>query len=433
METKNLDTRLKLIQQADMRGKVVLVRVDHNVVKKGTIKDPYRIDVTLKTLYAIAEKGGRPILMTHVGRPRDKKTGEIACRKEESVQPIIQYLKEKLPVEIVLPDFTVDTKRGITQLESSISSKIEDLKKGKTGMIYLPNIRWFEGEQASGPERESHVQRLAGLGDIFVNDAFSSWRAHGSTYDIAKKLPSYAGFQIQDELLNIHRVLNPQRPFVAVIAGAKYDTKIGPLKELYKRADHVILGGLIYNVYMAAKYQVNISGVSDEEKNEASELVELDFREKKILEMPYLVESDRITEKVEGHYRTIDTGSMKKNETFDFVLDVDPRSFKQDNIIEVIGSAKTIFVNAVVGLTPPFFEGTQALYQRIASNRQAHKLFGGGDTLQELRNLCPGIYLAGMDDPDCYYFTGGGSVLTTLEQGSPYNLKPIEALMERCK
>jgi len=424
METGNLDPRLRLIQKAPMKGKVVLVRVDHNVVKKGRIKDPYRIDVTFKTLYAIAENGGHPILMTHVGRPRDKKTGRIECREEESVQPIIQYLNEKLPTKIFVPDFPIDPQWGITQLDDSIRPNIEDLKKGKIGMIYLPNIRWFQGEQASGAKRESFVRWLAGSGDLYVNNAFSSWRAHGSTYDITRHLPSYAGFQLQRELLNIHGVLNPKRPFVAVIAGAKYDTKIGPLKTLYKMADHIILGGLIYNVYLAAKYKLRISGVSEEEKNEAMELVELDGRDKKILEMPFLVESETLEEKAEGHYRTVDTGSMQGGEKFNYLLDIDPQSLEMDRLVEIIRSAKTIFVNAVMGLTPPFFEGTQALYRLIASNGDAIKLFAGGDTLQELRNLCPQIYLAGMDAADYYYFTGGGRSLCHNVIASPRRARP---------
>jgi phosphoglycerate kinase len=271
---------------------------------------------------------------------------------------------------------------------------------------------------------------LAGLGDLFINEAFSSWRAHGSTYDIARRLPSYAGFRLQEELLNVHKVLDPQKPFVAVVGGAKYDTKIGPIKALHKRTDHIILGGLIYNVYLSAKYGVNISGVSEEERIEARELVDLDGRQKKILEIPYLVESETMEGKVEGLHRTIHVESMKEGDNYDYLLDMDTQSLEMDRTAEIIRSAKTIFVNAVMGLTPPFFEGTQALYGLIASNQDAMKLFAGGDTLQELRNLCPDIYQAGMDAPDFYYFTGGGSVLTTLEQGSPYDLKPIKALMD---
>jgi phosphoglycerate kinase len=405
--------------------------VDHNVVKKGRIKDPYRIDVSLKTLRAIMEGGGYPILMTHIGRPRDKKTGQIECREGESVKPIVSYLEKKLLNKIAVPDFPIDPRWGITQLNDAMKSPIEDLKKGKTGMIYLPNIRWFQGEQGSGDERERFAGWLAGLGDLYVNDAFSAWRAHVSTYDITRHLPSYAGFQLQEELLNIHKVLGPKRPFVGVIGGAKYDTKIGPIQALLKRTDHVLLGGLIYNVYLAAKYGVNISGVAEEERIQARELVNLDAVQQKIVEITGLVESETLEGKFEGRYRTVHVEGMKEGDRFNYLLDIDPQSLQMERIVEIIRSAKTIFVNAVMGLTPPFSQGTQALYELIASNRDAMKLFAGGDTLQELRDLCPEIYEAGMEAPDFYYFTGGGSVLTTLEQGNPYELKPIKALMDK--
>ncbi|MGD9040849.1 MAG: phosphoglycerate kinase, partial [Desulfobacteraceae bacterium] len=417
-------------QKAEMKGKAVLIRVDHNVVKKGRIKDPYRIDVSLKTIRAIMEGGGYPILMTHIGRPRDKKTGQIECREGESVQPIISYLEEKLLNKIVVPDFPIDPQWGITQLDDVMKSPIQDLKKGKTGMVYLPNIRWFQGEQGSGDERERFASWLAGLGDLYVNDAFSAWRAHVSTYDITRHLSSFAGLQLQEELLNIHKVLDPKRPFLGVIGGAKYDTKIGPIQALLKRTEHLLLGGLIYNVYLSAKYGVDISGVTEEERVQARDLVHLDAEQQKIVEITGLVESETMEGKFEGRCGTVHVEGMKKGDKFNYLLDIDPQSLQTDRIVEIIRSAKTIFVNAVMGLTPPFFQGTQALYELIASNGDAMKLFAGGDTLQELRNLCPEIYEAGMEGSDFYYFTGGGSVLTTLEQGNPYELKPIKALME---
>lgn len=430
MENKELDSRLRLFQQADMKGKVVLVRVDHNVVKNGIIKDPYRIESTLGTLYAIAEKGGRAILMTHVGRPRDKKSGKITCREGESVRPIAQYLEEKLPIKIHVQEFPVDSENGIMHLDETIESSIEDLKRGRIGLVYLPNSRWFRGEQAEGPERDVFARELAAVADLYVNDAFGSYRAHVSTYDVAKLLPAYAGALLQKELKNLHRVLDPKRPFIAVIAGAKYDTKIGPLKALYNKVDNLILGGLMYNTFLSAKYGVKIAGVSKEDRALAMELVELDRKESKILELPYLVESDTTEGKSEGQYRTVKIDDFKEGKTFKYLLDIDPRSLEEPNVKDAINSAKTIFVNAVMGLMPSFFQGSQALYRLIANNGPALKLFGGGDTLQELKNLCPGIYMAGLDAPETYYFTGGGSVLAAIEQGSPYGLKPVEALME---
>jgi len=430
MKTENLDPRMRLIQDADMKGKVVLVRVDHNVVKKGKIKDPYRIDATLKTLYAIAEKGGRPILMTHVGRPKDKKTGAIVCREDESVKPIVQYLEQKLPIKIHIPELPVDPEKGILHLEESVKNVISQLKSGKIGMIYLPNTRWFQGEQSKGPERDCFVRELAGLADLFVNDAFGSWQAHASTYDIAKKLPSYAGTLLQKEILNLSRVLNPTKPFIGIIAGAKYDTKIGPIKALYDRVDHLILGGLLYNTFLSSKYGLDIDGVSKEDVALARDLVEMDNKEKKILEMPKLVESGTIEGRMEGQYKIFNIEDCKQGEHFGYLLDIHPTSLEEERVKDVIQSAKTIFVNAVMGLMPHFFEGSQTLYNLIASNQSALKLFGGGDTLQELKNLCPGIYMSGLDDPNTYYFTGGGSVLAAIEQGTPYQLKPIEALMD---
>jgi phosphoglycerate kinase len=429
METANLDPRLPLLQEADIRGKRVLVRVDHNVVKKGEIKDPYRIDVTFPTLYTILEKGGRPVLMTHIGRPKDKKTGKIKCSEDESVGPIVRYLGKKLGIKIHVPDFPIDPSKGIVNL-LPINKSLEDLKQNKIGMVYLPNTRWFQGEEAKGTEKDSFTRWLASLADIFVNDAFGSWQAHASTYDIAKSLPSSAGLLLQKEIAHLKDVLEPKRPYLAVIGGAKYDTKIGPLKALYDKADHLVLGGVLYNTYISAKYSATIEGVAEEDRRLAMDLVSMDEKEKKIIQVPQLVESDVEGSKEEGKYRTIRVDDLKEKKKSQYLLDVDPASIQQKELKEAILSARTIFVNAVMGLMPHFFEGSQALYRLVMSNSTAIKLFGGGDTLQELRNLCPGDYLTGLDDPLTYYFTGGGSILTAIEKGSPYKLKPVEALME---
>jgi len=365
-----------------------------------------------------------------VGRPKDKKTGNIICREGESVKPIVRYLEQKLPVKIHIQEFPIDPDRGIISMDESIGSAVEDLREGKIGMIYLPNSRWFQGEQSEGPEREILAEELSSLADLYVNDAFGSWRAHASTYDIAAKLPSFAGILLQKELMNLHRALEPERPFVAIVAGAKYDTKIGPLKALYNRVDHLILGGLMYNTFLSTKYGVDIAGVSDEDRALAIELVELDREKNRILEMPYLVESESIEERIEGQYRTIGIDKLKEGGDVKYILDIGPESIQDKKVVDAISTARTIFVNAVMGLMPLFFEGSRALYQLITSNASATKLFAGGDTLQELRNLCPGVYMAGLDDPLTYYFTGGGSVLAAIEQGTPYHLKPVEMLME---
>ena len=430
MRLNNLNKNLPLIQEADLNGKVVLVRFDHNVVKKGIVRDPFRIDQTLGTLYYIVERGGRPILMTHVGRPKDKKTGKIICSLNDSVEPVVEYLNRKLHTNLYIPKFDIDSENGITGMGDSLKPAIEDLKNRKISGIYLPNTRWFRSEEDKGVFRDSFAVQLANFADIYVNDAFGSWQPHVSTYDVTKHIPSYAGFLMQKEIENLSRVIEPERPFLAVIAGAKYDTKIGPLYAIYQKADNLILGGVIYNTYLCAKYGISIKGVSDSDIDAAKELVNMDKEKQKIIELPYIVESDTIEGKVEEKYRTISLNDFKRGNQYNYVLDIDPKSFDDNKVSETILSAKTIFVNAVMGFTPHFTLGSKALDETIDKNISALKMYGGGDTLQEFKDLCPGLYISVLDNAHYYFFTGGGAVLTAIEQGSPYGLKPVQALIE---
>lgn len=431
MNNESLNKRLPLLQQADLKNKVVLVRFDHNVVKKAVISDPYRIDRTFGTLFYIVQQGGKPILMTHVGRPRDKKNGNIKIDPESSVEPIVRYLESKLHSRFLIPKFPA-TEKGILAIDTSINLDIRQLRAGEVAGIYLPNTRWFEGEENKGEARERFALQLAGLADIYVNDAFGSWQSHASTYDITKHLPSYAGWLLQTELDNLDQVLIPQRPFLAVVAGAKFDTKIGPLNAIYEQVDRLVLGGVIYNTYLCAKYGVKIKGVKAEDIAAAQDLIRKDAVRKKILELPLVVESE-ILGRQEGRYRTLLVADLKQGQELGYVVDVDPQSFQAPAVTQALEGARTIFVNAVMGLTPHFSEGSRALDTSIDANRQANKLYGGGDTLQEFKDLCPGLYLAVLDDAQYYFFTGGGSVLKAIEQHSPYGLESVAALMDNAE
>lgn len=433
MDSAVLSRDVPLIQDADLDGKVVLVRFDHNVVKKGEIRDPYRIDQTLGTLFHIVERGGRPIMMTHVGRPKDKKTGTITCRPDESVEPIVRYLEQKLHTKFHIPRFPVDPEQGITGIDTSINLAIRNLREKKIGGIYLPNTRWFLGEEDKAGARDHFTLQLAGLADIYVNDAFGSWQPHASTYDITAHLPSYAGFLMQQEIVNLGKVLEPERPFIAVVAGSKYDTKIKPLYAIYEKVDRLILGGVIYNTYLCAKYGVKISGVEDGDIALARELVERDKGLNKIVELPHVVESDVPDARIEGKYRTLFISDFRSGSSYGYLLDIDPLSFDDKAVSRAIQSARTIFVNAVMGFTPHFTAGSQALDHTIDLNGEALKMYGGGDTLQEFKNLCPGLYLSVMDNAKYYFFTGGGTVLSAIEQGTPYGLKPVQALINSRK
>ncbi len=419
----------KLLQDADLKGKTVLVRVDHNVVKKGIIHDPYRIDATIGTLFYIIAKGGKIILMTHVGRPKDKKTGTINISDDTSVQPIVDYLQSKLHITIGVPDFHQYESKGYIGIETSINHMIKDLKENTIDCIYLPNTRWFAGEESKGEECERFANQLAGLADIFVNDAFGSWQPHASTVSVTKYLPSYAGFLMQKELQNLDRIYKPERPFVAVVAGAKFDTKIDSLNALLKVADQLVLGGVIYNAYLCAKYGFEIKGIEAEDMEHAKVFVE--FAKKypgKLIELPYIIESDIMDGKIEGQHRRLDIRKIKQGTKLNYVLDVAKESFLEKSVLEVFHNAKTVFVNAVMGYTPFFNEGTIALDQLIDENLEAVKLYGGGDTMQELKRLLPGLYIVALDNPKYYIFTGGGAVLKAIQEGTYQGLEPVKAL-----
>ncbi len=431
MQQSELNKRLPLIQDADLNGKVVLVRVDHNVLKNGVITDPSRIDKTLGTLYYIVDRGGRPIVMTHVGRPLDPKTNKITCDSDTSVKSIAEYLQRKLHTEFIVPECETDDELGISGIGKSVYRAIGELKDRKIGAIYLPNMRWFRGEEATeGFFRDNLAVILSDIADVFVNDAFGSWQSHVSTYDVTKFLPSYAGFLMQHEIINLNKVVNPSTPFLAVVAGSKYYSKIGPLYAIYEKADHLILGGIIYNAFLCAKYGISIKGIAEEDIDAIRDLVKTDKEKKKILELPYIVESETMEGKIDGKYRTIFVNDFKEGDQYEYVVDIDPESFAEKNVLKAIFNAKTIFVDSVMGLTPHFSEGSRALDETIDINKSSLKLYGSGDTIQELKNLCSGLYISILDSKRFYFFTGGGTVLHALEKDSPYGIKPIQALME---
>ena len=423
--------KLPKIQDFDLAGKIVLARVDHNVVEKGVIKDAFRIDSTFGLIHYISARGGYPILMTHNGRTRDGKTGQIKSGPGTSVEPVVEYLNRKLEADLVIPGLKADPEWGIAGLDNGVMAPLMDsLKARRLGGLYLPNTRWFAGEESKDVKTKSLAAELASIADLYVNDAFGSWQPHASTFDVAKAMPSCAGFLMQKELHNLNRVLSPEAPFVAVVAGAKYDTKIGPLNKLYDQVNHLVLGGVIYNAYLCAKYGIEVAGVETEDVELAKGLAEKDKNAGKILEPKALVESQVLDRRDPAQMRTVKVADFSPGRKYAYFLDAAPESFDDPALSGPLGQARTIFVNAVMGLTPHFSEGSRALYGLIAGNQKALKLYGGGDTLTELKNLQPGIYMEALDDQSYYFFTGGGAVLTAIEHGSPFGLKPVEVLLK---
>ena len=420
-------TKIANMLDADLKGKVCLVRMDHNVVKNGIIKDTMRIDATIPTLLHIYKKGGLPVLMTHIGRPFDKKTGIINISEGDSVLPVVQYLENKFQLQGLIPDCKAESKIGITDL-APIGIAIEALKKGAADFVYLPNTRWFKGEEAKDESADIFAQSLANYADVYINDAFGSWQAHSSTYNIAKFLPAYAGLLMQKEIANLNKVFEPQRPFLAIVAGAKFDTKIGPLSSLIKIADKLILGGVIYNAYLCSKYKIQIEGVTKEDIEFANKFI-IDSKDylDKIVELPIIVENEGI-EKRQGT-KELEVQTLKPGTKLNYVLDASAENFTREEIKKVFQEAGTIFVNAVMGYTALYPEGSMAMYSLIDQCPKAIKLFGGGDTIQDFKEYLPGIFAKAQNDPSYYFFTGGGAILDAIQQGSPYGMKPVQMLI----
>jgi len=423
-----VNIRFAKLQDADVSGKVVLVRVDHNVLKNGEIKDPERINRTIGTLYNIVERGGRLILMSHVGRPKGA-DGKIKINEADSVEPIVRYLENRLYTKFVVPK--IDCGKAIETIDTSINILIRKLKKRKIGGIYLPNMRWFAGEDADNKEEDILSKQLAGLADIFVNDAFGSWQPHASTVGVAKYLPSYAGYLMQYEVQNLKSVLQPKKPMMAVIAGMKFDTKIETLTSIIKSVDYLLLGGHIYNTYLAAKYDLDIEGVKPQQKEQAKKFIKaIGSNERKILIINTLIESDKLAGKDEANWKEIKLKEIQKGQKLGYILDAAPCFVEQEDIKKAIATSKTIFVNAVMGFSPHYLDGSKALYTAIDKNKKAHKLYGGGDTNQEFKLGLPTVFRRAEDDPNYYFFTGGGTILKVLESRSINNLAPIRALVE---
>ena len=422
------------IQDVDVKNKVVLIRVDHNVVKKGKIKDSYRIDVSMETINYVLKNGGKPIIMTHVGRPKDKKTGTITISPDDAVHSIVDYLHKKYGIKCVIPKFDISVDKGLTDLLNPIKTTLEELKRGDIEAIYLPNTRFFAGEEDKGELKKSFSKELASIADIFVNDAFGSWQPHASTVGPVEYIPSYAGLLMQKEVVNLEAMFKPKRPFIAIVAGSKFDTKIKPLETLIHSVDHLLLGGVILNAYIAVKYGLTIKGIAEEDMKIANDFVDIsDKYPGKVIVPEYVVESDSIEGKFEGQYRTHKLSELKKGTELNYILDIGIESYENEGFRETIMKAETFFINAVMGLVPYFDNGTKYLYELLDKNKQGLKLYGGGDTLQEFKNLLPDLYERCIKDEKYYFFTGGGTILTAIEQGSPWKLDTLKALIDKAK
>lgn len=393
----------KTLDDFDLSGKRVLVRVDLNVpVAQGKVTDTTRIERVAHTIAEIANKGGTPILLAHFGRPKGKVDPEMSLKV---VVPELEKIVGK-PVQFAQTDWTdVSDARAVIE------------KAAPGSVVLLENTRFHPGEEANDPQL---VETMASLGDIYINDAFSAaHRAHASTTGIAHKLPSAAGRAMQAELEALEKGLgNPRKPVIAIVGGAKVSTKIDLLENLVERVEALVIGGGMANTFIyALGYDVGKS------------LCERDLKETALRIMDKAEDSHcAIILPIDGvvgwHFAANTPSRIYGLDAIDkdgMVLDAGPQSVEK--IKTAINEAKTIVWNGPLGAFElESFDTATNTIARYAAERTRKGLLtsvaGGGDTVSALAH-------AGVKDKFTYVSTAGGAFLEWME-GKP--LPGVDAL-----
>ena len=378
----------KSVNDLDLKGKRVLVRVDFNVPlnKELQITDDNRIKAALPTIKYIIEKGGKVVLMSHLGRPK----GEI--KQEFSLKPVAVRLSELLG-------------QPVDMLDDCIGEKVKDKlnKMGEGEVVLLENLRFYKEETANDKD---FAKKIASLGDVFVNDAFGTChRAHASTEGVTHYLESAAGFLVQKEIEYFQKILtNPQSPFIFILGGAKVSDKIPVIKNMLDKADIILIGGAMAYTFMKSK-GINIGSSRLEEKSVSIvEEIFVSAREKGVeivLPIDHVI-TDNIETSVnvkitEGE--SIDIGWMG--------VDIGIKTIKL--FCEKIKEAKTIVWNGPAGIfeIDKFALGSKALALAIADS-DAISVVGGGDTAAAVAKFS-------LSDKMSHISTGGGASLEYLE------------------
>ena len=393
----------RTLDDVDVRGKRVLVRVDLNVpVENGKVADTTRIERVAPTIREIADKGGKAILLSHFGRPKGPDP--------------TQSLK------LVAPAIAAVLKRPVAFAEDCIGEKaaaaVNAIKPGD--ILCLENTRFHRGEERNDPD---FVAQLAALGDIFVNDAFSAaHRAHASVEGLARKLPSHAGRAMQDELEALTKVLQtPVRPLAAIVGGAKVSTKLDLLGNLLAKVDILIIGGGMANTFIAAcGHSVGKSLCERDLLRTAHDIMDQAKSNGREIVLPV----DAVVAKefaANAPSRVVALDGVGDDE---MILDIGPRSI--EHVCSVLARVKTLVWNGPFGAfeLEPFDTGTVEIAEAAAELTAAGKIVtvaGGGDTVAALN-------AAGAADRLTYVSTAGGAFLEWLE-GKP--LPGVEVLRVR--
>jgi phosphoglycerate kinase len=372
------------VRDLDVGGKRVLVRVDFNVpVKDGEVTDDTRIRRALPTIRYLLQEGARPVLISHLGRPKGEPDQKYA------MDPVATRLQELLgePVE------KLDAAVGPEVVEA-----LDDWS-GK-GVVLLENSRFYPGETSNDP---GFADQLAALAEVYVDDAFgAAHRAHATTVGVPDRLPAAAGFLMEEEIDYLDKVLEvPERPFVAILGGAKVSDKLGVIESLLGTADTLLIGGAMgFTFFRALGYEVGDSLVEDDYLEEAKRLME-EAGDRLVLPVDVVV-ADAMEEGAESETVSVDgipAGKMG--------LDIGPETV---SLFEGhISGASTIFWNGPMGVfeIDAFAKGTEGVARAVAESG-ATSVVGGGDSVAAVNKL-------GLEDRMSHISTGGGASLEYVE------------------
>ncbi len=381
---------LRTLDEIDVKGKRVLVRVDFNVpIEDGKVTDATRIARAAPTILELADRGGKIILLSHFGRPRGRD-------EKDSLKPIVPAIADALHRRVAFASDCVG---------EAARAAVTAMRDGD--VLCLENTRFHQGEERNDP---TFVAQLAALGDIFVNDAFSaSHRAHASVAGLAERLPAYAGRALQNEVETLGRVLEtPARPLAAIVGGAKISTKLDVLGNLIAKVDTLIIGGAMANTFLAAIGKpVGKSLCEHELATTARDILAVAEEHRREIVLPVDV--------VVAHELKANAASrmvpVERVETDDMIFDIGRRSI--DHVSSVLARAKTLVWNGPFGAfeTEPFDNGTVEVAEAAAELTAAGHLVtvaGGGDTVAAL-------HAAGVIERFTYISTAGGAFLEWLE------------------
>jgi phosphoglycerate kinase len=374
----------KTIEDIDVKGKKVLVRVDYNVpIKDGKVGDDTRIRAAQPTIDYLLKHGAAVILCSHLGRPKGGPDPKY------SLKPVAEYLSKQMGKPVAFADDCVGP---------TAEAAAKALKPGE--VLLLENTRFHPEEEKNDMEL---ARKMASLADVYVNDAFgSAHRAHSSTEGVAHFLPAVAGYLMEKEIRYLGQAIaDPKRPFVAILGGAKVSDKIGVIRNLLSKADTILIGGGMANTFFKAQgLAVGDSLAEDEVLDTAKELVKIGGAK---LRLPVdMVLGDKFD--AEAQLKVMPVGPVPDGWR---ILDIGPETVAA--YARVIKAAGTVVWNGPMGVFefPKFAKGTFDIAKAVADSG-AVSIVGGGDSVAAIQE-------SGLADKITHISTGGGASLEMLE------------------